>query len=150
MAGFPTVTRMFRQCYATLATSLGWRAVSTHPREESPFGRRVVGLLIDWIACVVIFRAFVAPFITLTPAWQSFGPLLVLLVEHTVLVGLAGFTLGHRVVGVRVLPVARPRLTLLQALVRAALLCLFVPPVIIGSDGRGLHDRAAGTTIRRV
>ena len=117
--------------------------------EVAPFGRRLGGLAIDWIASLLIFNAFIAPLIEVTPAWQSFGPLLVLFVEHLVLVGTAGFTLGHRLLGLRVLPVARPWITPLQAAVRAGLLCLFIPPVVVGSDGRGLHDRAAGTTIVR-
>lgn len=115
--------------------------------DEAPFGRRVVGLLVDWIACVVIYRALVAPYVTATPAWDSFGPLLLLLLEHTLLVATAGFTLGHRVVGVHVVAPGRARPSPLQALIRAALLCLFVPPILVGGDGRGLHDRAAGTTI---
>jgi len=36
-----------------------------------------------------------------------------------------------------------------RALVRGLLLCLAVPPLIVGQDGRGLHDRAAGTRVVR-
>ena len=38
---------------------------------------------------------------------------------------------------------------LLSALVRTALLCLVVPAVVWDADGRGLHDRVAGTAIVR-
>jgi uncharacterized RDD family membrane protein YckC len=34
--------------------------------------------------------------------------------------------------------------------VRTLLLCLFVPAVVVGRDGRGLHDLAAGTRIVRL
>jgi hypothetical protein len=33
--------------------------------------------------------------------------------------------------------------------VRTALLCLFFPALFSDSDGRGMHDRAAGTAIVR-
>ena len=37
----------------------------------------------------------------------------------------------------------------LSALARTILLCLVVPAVVWDSDGRGLHDRVAGTAIVR-
>ena len=36
-------------------------------------------------------------------------------------------------------------MNLLQALVRTALICLAVPPLIFNRDQRGLHDLAVGT-----
>ena len=48
--------------------------------------------------------------------------------------------------GARALPDAGP----LRALVRTALLCLVIPAVVWGPDGRGLHDVVAGTTITRI
>ena len=38
---------------------------------------------------------------------------------------------------------------LLGALARTVLLCLVIPAVVWDSDGRGLHDRVAGTAIVR-
>ena len=65
------------------------------------------------------------------------------------LVGTLGSTIGHRLVGLRVLSLhggaARP----LQVLVRTMLLCLFLPAMFWDRDGRGLHDKAAGTVIVR-
>ena len=65
------------------------------------------------------------------------------------LVGTLGSTIGHRLVGLRVLSLhggaARP----LQVLVRTVLLCLFLPAMFWDRDGRGLHDKAAGTVIVR-
>lgn len=122
----------------------------TQAPEVAPFGRRVVGLLVDWIACLLIFNVVISPYIDVTPLWRSFGPLLVLFAEHLLLVATAGFTLGHRVAGLRVTAVSRPWLTPLQSFIRAALLCLFIPPLVVGKAGRGLHDVAAGTRIVRI
>ena len=36
-----------------------------------------------------------------------------------------------------------------RSLIRAVLLCLGIPPLIVDRDGRGLHDRLAGTVIVR-
>jgi uncharacterized RDD family membrane protein YckC len=36
-----------------------------------------------------------------------------------------------------------------QTLVRTVLLCLFLPAMFWDKDGRGLHDKAAGTVIVR-
>jgi uncharacterized sporulation protein YeaH/YhbH (DUF444 family) len=35
------------------------------------------------------------------------------------------------------------------AVIRTVLLCLLIPPVVYNADGRGLHDRAAGTIVLR-
>nr|MDQ3826417.1 RDD family protein [Actinomycetota bacterium] len=35
------------------------------------------------------------------------------------------------------------------AVIRTVLLCLLIPPVVYNTDGRGLHDRAAGTIVLR-
>lgn len=115
----------------------------------APFGRRLAALAVDWIACLAITHGLLARVIDLTPEWVSFGPLLVLLVENVLLVGTGGATLGHRLAGLRVLPTHRPTLTPVSALVRAVLLCLALPPLLVGEDGRGMHDRVAGTTVVR-
>jgi uncharacterized RDD family membrane protein YckC len=46
-------------------------------------------------------------------------------------------------------PNGRP-VSLLAALLRTALICLVVPPLIYNKDRRGLHDLVLGTvTVRR-
>jgi uncharacterized RDD family membrane protein YckC len=106
-------------------------------------GRRIAGIALDWVASLLVARAFL-------PGLGSFGPLVVLFVEHAVLVGTAGFSLGHRVAGLRVTTVAGAAPGLLRAAVRALLLVLAVPPLIWDADQRGLHDKAAGTMIVRL
>jgi uncharacterized RDD family membrane protein YckC len=107
-------------------------------------GRRLLGILIDWILSLLIAGALLRP-----AGLGTFGPLLVLFLEHAVLVGTAGGTIGHRLVGVRVesLDGARPAPT--QALIRSLLLVLAVPALIWDRDQRGLHDKAAGALVAR-
>lgn len=126
----------------------------------APLGRRLIALLIDWFACLAIANVF------LPADAQQLGTLAVFAVENVLLVGTVGGTLGHRLLGIRVRRVRPPALVarpdappadpgpdappnLLLALVRTVLLCLVIPAVVWDADGRGLHDRSAGTVIVR-
>ena len=64
---------------------------------------------------------------------------------------LVGQTPGMRLTGLRVLPLADRGSTpgLLPAALRTALLLTFVLALVVDRDGRGLHDRAAGTVVVR-
>jgi len=122
--------------------------------EQAGLGARLLGLVVDWVACLLIVSLFVGFDVWTGGGWVAVAPLLVLFGEHTVLVGLLGTTIGHRVVRVRVVDVTgagRPGnpVGLPRAALRAALLCLAIPPLIMDADGRGLHDRAARTAVVR-
>lgn len=117
------------------------------------FGRRVGGVVIDWLIASVIARGmFGVPLPFADPPasqTQGFVVLGIFAVMHLVLVGTLGTTIGHRLVGLRVTALGGGRATLLQAFVRTVLLCLFVPAVIWDRDGRGMHDRVPNTVIVR-
>lgn len=71
-------------------------------------------------------------------------------IQHLILVATIGTTVGHRVVGVRVVREdGAPYVGVVKALVRTVLLALVIPAVVWDADGRGVHDRAAGTVIVR-
>lgn len=116
----------------------------------APFGPRLLALLIDWIACVAIAYGLVAAVVDLGPAAHSFAPLGILLLEQLIGVSLGGAGLGHRLLRLRVVPLQGEWVTPGRALIRAVLLCLVIPPIVVGKDGRGLHDVLAGTTIIRL
>lgn len=119
------------------------------PGSIGRFGRRVLGALIDWtLAQAIAYAVFGVPLLQ-PVGGKAFVPLAVFAAENLLLVGTVGYTLGHRIVGLQVRSLdggpARP----LQVLVRTALLCLFLPAMFWDRDGRGLHDRSAGTVIVR-
>ena len=117
----------------------------------APFGRRVVALAIDWGACLLISNALIGRLVELSPEAFSFVPLGLLFLLNLVGVTLGGATFGHRIMGLRVVPLVGEWVTPPRAAARAALLCLVIPPlVVLSDDGRGLHDRAAGSRITRV
>jgi uncharacterized RDD family membrane protein YckC len=105
-------------------------------------GRRFAALMIDWLACVLVSTLFADP---RTDGWP---PVAVLIVEYGIFIGLFGQTLGMAVTRLRCVsypdggPIGVPR-----ALLRAVLLCLVVPALIMDDLRRGLHDRAAGSIV---
>ena len=99
-------------------------------------GRRVLALLIDWLACMLIAQA----------AFHSqYWTLAVFAVETYVLVALTGVTLGKRITGIRVVRLDGRPVGFLWAAVRTVLLLAVIPPLVTDRDLRGLHDRAANT-----
>ncbi|KRF29576.1 RDD family protein [Phycicoccus sp. Soil802] len=116
------------------------------------FGRRLVGVVIDWTACQLIAAALFdvpLPFAGVASGNDTLILLGLFALEQLLLVGTAGYTLGHRVVGLRVLSLDGQRARPFQVLVRTVLLCLFLPAMFWDKDGRSLHDKAAGTLIVR-
>jgi uncharacterized RDD family membrane protein YckC len=134
------------------------------PGSLAPVGRRAIALVIDWMACLLISGAFFAvdPDAFLLSRGNSMATLGIFALENVLLVGSIGNTLGHRLLGLRVRRVfpakdggnndpvwATAAPGFLSALVRTILLCLVVPAAVWDADGRGLHDRVAGTAIVR-
>ena len=72
-------------------------------------------------------------------------------VQVLLLTALTGQSLGKRVLGIRVVRLAAQDGPpgFLPAAIRTALVMLVLPAVIMDRDGRGLHDKAAGTLVVR-
>jgi uncharacterized RDD family membrane protein YckC len=111
------------------------------------WGRRLAALVVDWLIASLIASAVVQ-----RPLWSGgndlgVSQLVVFCLMSAVLVGLLGFTIGHRLFGLRVIrPDQRP-VGLLRGLVRSALICLVIPAAIYDRDRRGLHDKSADTVV---
>jgi hypothetical protein len=87
-----------------------------------------------------------------TEPWQS-NPWITLAIfagEQLLFLWLVNGSVGHLLLGMRVVPVTPGRLGAWRPAVRTLLLCLAVPALIWDADHRGLHDRAAGTILVRV
>ena len=121
------------------------------PGSIARFGRRLVAVTVDWSICTVIGVAFFGA------AWgrpaESLGQALIVpaifAVENILLVGTAGFTVGHRLVGLRVARLGQPTRSLMPALIRGVLVALAIPALFWDRDARGLHDKLAGTVLVR-
>jgi uncharacterized RDD family membrane protein YckC len=115
------------------------------PRSVAGIGRRLGALIIDWVACMVI-----AATIFRTQAQVQLWTLVFFAAETWVLTALTGFTLGKRVLGIRVARLDGKPVGLVSAFLRTLLLLLIVPPLALDKDLRGLHDKAARTVPIRV
>jgi uncharacterized RDD family membrane protein YckC len=109
--------------------------------------RRLGALMIDWLMCVVIALAVVGD---KHPATTQAVALSVFAAELYLLTALTGFTVGKRLLGLRVVRLDGQPVGLLWALVRTVLFLLVIPPLVLDADLRGLHDRAAGTIVIRI
>ena len=116
------------------------------PGSLAPQGRRLGALVVDWGIALGLTAAF---------GWRTssaqgqWGTIAIFGAEHLVFLSLLGFTVGKWLFGVRVGKLGGP-LTPIHVVVRTVLLLLVIPAVVWDQDGRGLHDRAAGTVeVRR-
>jgi uncharacterized RDD family membrane protein YckC len=131
------------------------------PGAMAPLGRRFAALAIDWVACLLISGSFFvsSPDAFILSRGNGLATLGIFALENVLLVGSIGHTVGHRLLGLRVrrvipaapaedqkmLAVGAPGF--LAAVARTVLLCLVIPAAVWDGDGRGLHDRFAGTAI---
>jgi uncharacterized RDD family membrane protein YckC len=114
------------------------------------WGRRILALVVDWFASLLVAAFVVGPEVMSSRGWEAWVPMLVFFAEGTILTALAGGSFGQLVLRVAVVRLDRRPVNLLVALLRTLLICLVVPPLIYNRDRRGLHDLAAGTvTLRR-
>jgi uncharacterized RDD family membrane protein YckC len=110
------------------------------PRSAGGVGRRLGALMIDWLLCSLIaFGAF----------HNRFWTIVVFAVEVFLLTATTGFTVGKRLLGLRVARLDGGPVGFGRSLLRVLLFLLVVPPLVLDNDLRGLHDRAAGTIVIR-
>jgi len=117
------------------------------------WSRRLAALFIDWFACSLIVIAFFyhphAGHVTDVFAQPRLWTPVVFAAQDFLLTALTGFTLGKRLLGLRVVRLNGQPVGL-WALPRTVLLMLVVPALMMDRDLRGLQDKAAGTVVVRV
>jgi uncharacterized RDD family membrane protein YckC len=105
-------------------------------------GRRIVALAIDWALASAISAGFFN--------YQPLPTLGIFVLMTWAMVSTMSASIGHLVMGLAVRTAGRGPAGPVRALVRTVLLCLVIPAVVWGKDGRGLHDVAAGTVVTRI
>ena len=108
---------------------------------------RVGALIIDWAACMVVAVGFFGTGVLTGGGWRAWMILTLFFVESTVLTWLAGGSFGQLLSRIAVVRLAAQPLGLPRALLRAFLVSLALPALIISTDRRGLQDLAAGTVV---
>jgi len=108
------------------------------PGRIAGFGSRTAAFLVDAVLC-----ALLAWGLPLDQAWTT--PIFAL--EVLVLTALGGASAGQRVRGLRVVRLDGRPIGVPASFLRTLLLLLLIPALIWDRDGRGMHDRAAGTAV---
>ncbi|RNL81785.1 RDD family protein [Halostreptopolyspora alba] len=120
------------------------------PGSVPGFGRRFVGVLLDWLLSLAIVQGMTGSLTGPDPSAASGVALLIFAAMNIALLILFGTTLGKRIAGIGVVMTGERAFPWpIAMVVRTVALCLVVPAVIHDRDQRGLHDRAAGTVTRR-
>ena len=112
------------------------------PRSIARLGRRIGALCIDWALSIAVSVAFFA--------YDGFATLVVFAATQIVFIVSTSGSIGHLVLGMRVVPMAGGWVGLWRPIVRTLLLSIVIPAVIWDRDQRGMHDRLAGTVLVRV
>lgn len=111
------------------------------PRSVARLGRRILAILIDWGTAILVSVAFFQ--------YDPWATLAVFAVAQLVFLLTLNGSVGHLLLGMRVVPVAGGYLGPWRPFVRTALLCVAIPALIWDRDQRGMHDRLAGTVLVR-
>ncbi|CAM5533138.1 RDD family protein [Streptomyces afghaniensis] len=130
----------------------GYRGEQLGLPEEGPGsiarpGRRLGALAVDWGLSLLIAYGLITQ--SYNEAAQIWAPL-IMFALMVLTVGTVGFTPGKRLLGLRVLALDTGRVSPWRAVLRTVLLFLAIPALIWDRDGRGLHDRLAGTVEVRI
>lgn len=84
-------------------------------------------------------------FLTLDPWFTS----AVFALLQIVFIPTIGGSIGHRLAGLRVIPLTGGYVGLWRPVVRSVLLAIVIPALVWDSDQRGFHDKVAGTVLIR-
>ena len=118
------------------------------PGSLARFGRRLVAVTVDWFVCTLIATGL-THYRLGEGGVGPFKPLAVFVVMNLLLVGTLGSTIGHRLLGIRVVRLDGATPGPVLAVTRTLLLAVVIPAVIWDRDTRGFHDKIAGTVLVR-
>ena len=117
------------------------------PGSLAGWGARIAALVLDWAICMAVAVVLFGSRVLTGSGWTSWMTLATFFVETCVLCVLAGGSAGQLACRLAVVRLDRAPLGLGRSLLRAAMVCLVLPALVIGTDRRGLHDLAAGTAV---
>ncbi|MGJ0204447.1 RDD family protein [Leucobacter sp. gxy201] len=106
-------------------------------------GRRILAIAIDWALAAIPAYLLIGGN---TPELWNIACFALL---QIVFIPTIGGSLGHRLCGMRVVPLPGGWVGLWRPVVRTVLLCLVIPVAVWDSDQRGFHDKIAGTVLIR-
>ena len=108
---------------------------------------RIAALIIDWAASLAVATLLVGTGALRGGGWRGFVPLVVYVVEKAVMTWLASGSFGQLLARVAVVRVGGGPIGLWRAVVRAVMVGVVVPAVVVGAERRGLDDLVLGTVV---
>ena len=105
-------------------------------------GRRIIALVIDWGLAILVGLPFFH-----NDAWAN---LAIFVVMQIVFIPTIGGSIGHRLLGLRVVAISGGWIGPWRPIVRTLLLAIVLPALVWDSDQRGFHDKIAGTVLLRL
>lgn len=108
---------------------------------------RIGALIIDWAVCTGTALLLISAGVGAGPTWRAGLTLALFFVSSTVLSWLVGGSLGQLVFRLAVVRLDRQHLGLPRAVLRAFLVSLALPAMVIGPDRRHLADLGVGTAV---
>ena len=108
-------------------------------------GRRMLGVLIDWLLCLAIAQGFFDG----GQRWpEPYVAPLIFITQYLFFAALGGATPGHRIVGLKIVRFSDGGIpTPLQALIRTGLLVLIITAITFDQNGRGVNERLSNTVL---
>jgi len=108
-------------------------------------GRRMLGVLIDWLMSYAIAIGFFVEF-----GESSMGAVvfLVFTAQYLIFAALGGATPGHRIMGLKIVRFSDGHMpTPIQALIRTSLLVIILTAITFDQNGRGINERLSNTVL---
>lgn len=108
---------------------------------------RITALVLDWAISMGLAVLIFGTEVLTGNDWRSFMILAVFFVLGSAMTFLTSGTIGQLLTRVAVVRLDNQHVGLLRAVARTFLICLVIPPLVIGVHRRGLHDLVCGTVV---
>ena len=108
---------------------------------------RIAALIIDWAASMAVATLLVGTGALYGGGWRGFVPLVVYVVQKAVLTWLASGSFGQLLARIAVVRVEGGPIGAWRAIIRAVMVGIVVPAVVVGAERRGLDDLVLGTVV---
>ena len=115
------------------------------PGSVGRVGRRIAAIAVDWAAATLIALLF-APYSSVLHSWLT---LAIFALMQVLFIPTIGGSVGHRLLGMRIVPISGGWVGFWRPVVRTLLLIIVIPAIVWDSDQRGFHDKVAGTVLIR-
>ncbi len=108
---------------------------------------RIAALILDWGASMIVAVTLFGVGVLREGGWRSWMILAVYFIESGLLTALTGGSFGQLLARIGVMRVDGGPLGFGRAVVRAALISLVLPTLVIGAERRALNDLVLGTVV---